>query len=102
MKRQLEETQIALEVNTISLQTQQELVAKTRKQSNVTNETYKVDLLVAEENIENLKVRLDAEIKKRQESQSKADKHDELERENIAMRHEVLFLYLFLIFLLFF
>ena len=76
-------------MNTISLQTQQELVAKTRKQSNVSNETYRVDLLIAEENVEKLKLRLDAELKKRQESQSKADRHDTLEKENIAMRQEV-------------
>lgn len=88
-KKQLEEVHIALEMNTTSLQTQQEVLARTRKQAHTTAESMRLDQRVAEEHIAKLSTRLESEIEKRRVCEDKAERYDAVQAENLKLRQEV-------------
>lgn len=86
-KKQLEELHVALEMNTTSLQTQQEVLSRTKKQAQTAAETSRLDQMVAEDRIAKLITKLEAEIEKRKECEEKANRYDEVE--NLKLRQEV-------------
>jgi hypothetical protein len=90
-KKQVEELRLALELSSTSLQTQQEVLARTRRQMQTAAETSRLDQLVAEEQSAKLSSRLGAEIAKRKECEEKAALCDTVQSDNAALRQEVLF-----------
>lgn len=88
-KKQLEEVHIALEMNTTSLQTQQEVLARTRKHAQTAAESTRLDQRVAEEHMAKLSARLESEIAKRRECEDKAERCDTVQAENLKLRQEV-------------
>lgn len=77
-------------MNTTSLQTQQDVLSRTRKQAQSAAETSRLDQRVAEEHIAKLNARLDAEISRRKEFEDKAQRFDDVTLENTKLRQEVL------------
>lgn len=89
LERDLSEVQVQLELSNGTVEAQASELSRQRKQSQTLQETYRLDLLAAEERGDRLNTRLQVEIVKRQEREAQASRCDDAVADAEAMRKEV-------------
>ena len=88
-RRDLDETQVALEVSSTTVQSLQEGLARARKQASTSAESSRLDLMAAEERAGRLANRLEEETQRRRECEDAADRCLRAEKEAQELRKEV-------------
>lgn len=91
LERCLHEVQVQLELSSGTVESQSSELARQRKQLKTLQESYRLDLMAAEERGDRLNTRLEVEIVKRQEREAQAARCDEALADAEAMRKEVSF-----------